>query len=37
MELSLQGHYIGLQTIFLRFINRGRMRVNVNDIAWLIA
>ena len=37
MELSLQGHYIALQTIFLRFIDKGRMRVNVNCIAWLIA
>jgi len=37
MELSLQGHYIALQTIFLRFIDKGWMRVNVNYIVWLIA
>jgi len=37
MELSLQGHYIALQTIFLRFIDKGRMRGNVNGIAWLMA
>jgi len=37
MELSLQGHYIALQTIFLRFIDKGRMRMNVNCIVWLIA
>jgi len=37
MELSLQGHYIALQTIFLRFIDKGWMRGNVSCIVWLIA
>jgi len=37
MELSLQGYYIALQTIFLRFIDKGRMRINVSYIVWLIA
>ena len=37
MELSLQGHYIALQTIFFRFIDKGRMRINVSYIVWLIA